>query len=132
MQEVSISSAKLEVISSGTVFTVHGEPIEVWVHHIAKQGTRSKLKITFEFAEKMGPMASFNSEEAEVTSDSSEYKFRLFNVDGDKTAVTQQPVTCAKYAGGELYVAFLAFAQPGSKEKGLHYTIYNHDRSSSK
>lgn len=127
MSKVQLQSGNHKVISSGTAFTFNGEDLSISIlDHSTEKHPRIEVFIFFKFYEHASGMPLFEREDVfpkEHQNHFSSVCTIKVSVE-DKYVITEERVYCAEYPGGNMYITFQAFALPKSKQKGLHYTIY--------
>jgi hypothetical protein len=127
MSDVQIQSGKNLAVASGTAYTddEQGLSISITGHSTARH-PRIEVHVGFKFHEHISRTPRVEREEILTNKDHGSFSsVCALNVGVEEGhPVTREKVQCADYPGGKMYITFQAFALPNTKQKGLHYTIY--------
>jgi hypothetical protein len=127
MSDVQIQSGTNHAVASGTAYTDDGEGLSISITgHSTHKHPRIEVHLGFKFHEHISRTPRVELEEILTNIDhgsfSSVCKLTVGVDEGHP--VTREKLHCADYPGGKMYITFQAFALPNTKQKGLHYTIY--------
>ena len=127
MTDVHIQSGTNHAVASGTAYTDDGEGLSISITgHSTARHPRIDVHIGFKFHEHISRTPRVEPGEILTNKDHGSFSsVCTLNVGVEEGhPVTREKLHCADYPGGKMYITFNAFALPDTRQKGLHYTIY--------
>jgi hypothetical protein len=127
MTDVQIQSGKNLAVASGTAYTDDGEGLSISITGLSTdKHPRIEVHLGFKFHEHISRTPRVERGEILTNKDHGSFSsVCTLNVGVEEGhPATREKILCADYPGGKMYITFQAFALPDTKQKGLHYTIY--------